>query len=291
MAPAQYRDHHVKDFIEQAEADDWLRVAYIPGGLTSLLQVCDLVCNKDLKAMIKSWYQGWKIKALKQLPRGQVKLPMPRDEFVVALEDIFRKYNAKERSKPTIKPCFKKVGMDIFNDDMEPFKAWLKNLASHHVYKTLADYHLEQARGVELDTYIEMGVALLEIENEEGDVHDCNDPGQSIDSGENNANSVVDEDGWDIASDSDVEPPVGVVGDAAVVEEDVAAAEAMDVDVVAAMDAIVKTLEEEAAEELYLDSVHEATNASHNDGTAFGEVEAITNWAAANLPTDDDADL
>ena len=58
-----------------------------------------------------------------------------------------------------------------------------------------------------------------------------------------------------------------------------------------AMDAIVKTLEEEAAEELYLDSVHEATNASHNDGTAFGEVEAITNWAAANLPTDDDEDL
>ena len=57
------------------------------------------------------------------------------------------------------------------------------------------------------------------------------------------------------------------------------------------MDAIVKTLEEEAAEELYLDSVHEATNASHNDGTAFGEVEAITNWAAANLPTDDDVDL
>ena len=84
---------------------------------------------------------------------------------------------------------------------------------------------------------------------------------------------------------------MGVVGDAAVVEEDVAAAEAMDVDVVEAMDAIVKTLEEEAAEELYLDSVHEATNASHNDGTAFGEVEAITNWAAANLPTDDDEDL
>ena len=37
------------------------------------------------------------------------------------------------------------------------------------------------------------------------------------------------------------------------------------------MDAIVKTLEEEAAEELYLESVHEATNASHNGGTAFGE--------------------
>jgi len=55
---------HNKDivlaFIEEHE--DRLCAAGINGGLTSVLQVADLVGNKDLKAMIKDRYYVWRTK-------------------------------------------------------------------------------------------------------------------------------------------------------------------------------------------------------------------------------------
>ena len=146
-------------FLKKAREEDWLRVAYIPGGLTSLLQVCDLVCNKDLKAAIKHWYRQWKVKALKakESTKGHVKLAMPRDDFIPALEQIFNEFNVKQRTNPTIKNCFAKVGMDIFNPDMDLFKAWMKNCSMHALYRSL----IEAQVGVEVDIDLEIETAFL----------------------------------------------------------------------------------------------------------------------------------
>jgi hypothetical protein len=116
--------------------------------------VCDLVVNKDLKAMIKNWYMKWKVRQLKTLdPAGVVQLSLPRDEFIVALEDIFNKYNAEMRStsKSPIRACFEKVGMDVFNDDLRAFNEWMEKLQEQSYYKTLTEAHVESAEGVDFD--------------------------------------------------------------------------------------------------------------------------------------------
>ncbi|KAL7539007.1 hypothetical protein ACHAWF_006267 [Thalassiosira exigua] len=55
MAPAQ-RGGRVKEYVDKRTADGRLVLKYIEGGLTSVLQVCDLVANKDIKAIIKRLY-------------------------------------------------------------------------------------------------------------------------------------------------------------------------------------------------------------------------------------------
>jgi hypothetical protein len=42
---------------------DWLRVMCIPGGLTSIMQVCDLTANAQLKAEFKVIYARWRAQA------------------------------------------------------------------------------------------------------------------------------------------------------------------------------------------------------------------------------------
>lgn len=292
-----HKDKRVQEFIAQARHDDWLRVAYIPGGLTSLMQVCDIVCNKDLKAMIKSWYRAWKTKVVKSMPLGHMKLKLPRDEFIVALENIFREYNAKERSRPTIKPCFAKVGMNIFSDDMEPFKLHLKNLASHNVFKALVAAHLENAQGVELDSFIEMGVALLQLADEDARDTDDNDAthDDAVDSTDADINEFTTGNGWSVSTDEETTEAAEAASDVAAATpaasmEEVAAA---DSGVAAAVAAMVESI---VADWEHDERVHEDMAARFNDGTAFGPAmspEEQLQWAAENLEvsSDDDLDL
>ena len=145
-------DKRVREFVKQAREDGWLRVVMIPGGLTSILQVCDLVCNKDIKAAIKNWYMQWKVRELRKLGAGtgHRTLSMPRDTFIRALEGIFDLYNDGQRHTGTIKRGFLKVGMDIFNSDLSKFDNWMDTLATHSVYASLLLDHEESAQGVEV---------------------------------------------------------------------------------------------------------------------------------------------
>jgi len=55
MCSAHYTEA-VRAFIAETFAEGRLAVGYIDGGLTSAIQVCDLVVNKDLKQMIVEDY-------------------------------------------------------------------------------------------------------------------------------------------------------------------------------------------------------------------------------------------
>ena len=50
-----------------------------------------------------------------------------------------------------------KVGMDIFNPDMDLFKAWMKNCSMHALYRSL----IEAQVGVEVDIDLEIETAFL----------------------------------------------------------------------------------------------------------------------------------
>ena len=52
MAPA-HNGAKVKAYVERRTREGQLVLGYINGGLTSVLQICDLVVNKKIKAIIK----------------------------------------------------------------------------------------------------------------------------------------------------------------------------------------------------------------------------------------------
>ena len=56
MAPAQQLTGRVKEYVDKRTAEGRLVLEYIDGGLTSVLQVCDLAANKDIKGIIKRLY-------------------------------------------------------------------------------------------------------------------------------------------------------------------------------------------------------------------------------------------
>eukprot|EP01045_Picozoa_sp_COSAG04_P000551 COSAG04_NODE_13_length_42806_cov_92.030323_24_plen_337_part_00 len=135
-----HKDRRVNEFIKKAEEDGWLKVCYIPGGLTSVMQPCDIVVNAELKLRTKQWYGEWKENKLAELgsEQGHVKIKMDRMELVLAMEKVRADLNEKERASPTIRPCFKKVGLDIWDDGTESAMGeWIKSLSTNALYKSL----------------------------------------------------------------------------------------------------------------------------------------------------------
>ena len=59
MDPA-LRSGRVSEYVEKINKEGCLVFGFINGGLTSVLQVCDLVANKEFKALIKKAYMKWR---------------------------------------------------------------------------------------------------------------------------------------------------------------------------------------------------------------------------------------
>ena len=59
-------------------------------------------------------------------------------ELVRAMESVRSDFNAKERVSPTIRPCFKKVGLDVFDaGSVAAAKEWIRSLNENALYKSL----------------------------------------------------------------------------------------------------------------------------------------------------------
>ena len=139
----------VQDWIEKNK--DWLVVELIPGGMTSILQVCDLTCNAVLKRKLKSKYYAWRVKEvrrLKELHKDKVhfKLKIPRGDLTKIIEEVFKEYNQDELTQNTastsghyksIERTFNKVGQNPWNDDLSKFNAFLADLSKDSMYKAL----------------------------------------------------------------------------------------------------------------------------------------------------------
>ena len=70
------------------------------------------------------------------------------------MEEVFKKFNKSQRTKPVVKNTFKKVGQDIFDDDLSEFEKWLHSLSIQALYKSLIEAHtaalLEDSDGHQL---------------------------------------------------------------------------------------------------------------------------------------------
>ena len=78
-APA-HTNSMVNQFLQLAST--WLTAVLIPGGLTSVLQVCDLIINKVFKQFARNGYYSWRTRFIKEKKlegvSGKLKVKIPR---------------------------------------------------------------------------------------------------------------------------------------------------------------------------------------------------------------------
>ena len=116
----------------------------IPGGITSILQPCDLILNSVLKGKMKKWHGSWRVKELKKHgPKGHVNLKMPREDLVKASIEAIKQMNLSQLRSPIIRVTFQKCGLHPHAHDDNMVDKHLKSFMGHNLYRSL--YESQQA--------------------------------------------------------------------------------------------------------------------------------------------------
>lgn len=127
----QHISNEVNEYIKYLENLGLLVIMYVPKGLTSIMQVCDLVCNKLLKQFIKDEYYKWrreylmvKRREIKTANNGtflrqRIKLRVDTRSQITFIDNAIKKFNMNEvkADKQSIKDCFTKVGQNPWYDN------------------------------------------------------------------------------------------------------------------------------------------------------------------------------
>ena len=111
-------------------------VAFIPAGVTCLLQVCDLIINKPLKQNFKKLCCAWKIQSHPG-PGGKYKVP--RDNVTRWIEDSFIAYNSRHTLACTISTAYKKYGQDFRDNNSFDFSRYLGDMEVSSIYSSLLE--------------------------------------------------------------------------------------------------------------------------------------------------------
>ena len=153
-APA-HDSTEVQEFLNSVR--DRLVTCLIPGGLTSVLQVCDLCCNAQLKNHFMLFYNQWRVFELAKQKRGhdlaaataedrglpapsQSKMKLNKDRSVIIklVERSFREFNRCQMEKPpaerAIVKTFARAGQDP-DADLQKFHEHLDGLSECSVYQ------------------------------------------------------------------------------------------------------------------------------------------------------------
>ena len=158
----------------------WLVVKVIPGGLTSVMQICDLTANAQLKRDFQFYYMEWRSGELCKLQEayedrvaeadGAVADPpkpvLKRDRRAIIrmVEQAFAKFNAAEVAKPLAQRCIRKTfaqaGQDPWAADTTAFKQHLDALESNPVYGVLTP---KQVRHIIEDQLLANQMAQLQL--------------------------------------------------------------------------------------------------------------------------------
>ncbi len=135
--------HKAVDVIDHA-AMLGITLAYIPGGLTSILQICDLYVNKPLKQSFKRMYCSWK---MQNDPGPGGKYKVPRDNVIQWIEDSVRSFNQNQEDNKGIAHAFKKYGQDFRCEESLDFVQHLSTFSENCIYSSL----LENQTAVDFD--------------------------------------------------------------------------------------------------------------------------------------------
>jgi hypothetical protein len=113
-----------------------LVIGYIPAGLTSVLQVCDLYSNAPLKSDVKKRFLRWKIS---QVVRPGGKYKVDRKQVIHWIEDAIQHLNETQANERKVEYMFGRLGQDPRLNNDELFLAHLHKLEENEIYKSLLD--------------------------------------------------------------------------------------------------------------------------------------------------------
>jgi hypothetical protein len=128
---------HLSDTIKDYAESKSILLSFIPAGLTSIMQVCDLYSNKPIKEYIKKRFRLWKIK--QSLPAGS-KYKVDRKDIIEWIEEAVSEMNETTAAvEGKIAQMFTKLGQDPRDKTGEQFLAHLSSLSENCIYKALLE--------------------------------------------------------------------------------------------------------------------------------------------------------
>ena len=127
--------HKSEDILNHAH-ELGITVGVIPAGLTSILQVCDLLINKPLKAAFKNQYCAWKIRTD---PGPGMKYKIDRDLIITWIENATHDLNLKFKEDGSVKKAFLKFGQDPRHENTDFLLNHLSILNENCIYKSLQE--------------------------------------------------------------------------------------------------------------------------------------------------------
>ena len=174
MAPVHWGGR-VKAYIDRRTAEGRLVVEEIEGGLTSVLQVCDLVANKEIKHIIKTLYLKYRTEFIMAEqaktpgePNRRIMMKIPIVKMMEIIEKAVKQFNDRQRETKSVKKEFVNAGQDPWKDCKQRFKAHLNSLSKLPLYggcKTTSD--IIEDRNLKGRTSLKVPDFDLEQEEEE----------------------------------------------------------------------------------------------------------------------------
>ena len=141
MAPA-HRSGCVSEYIEKRTKESRIVLGFINGGLTYVLQVCDLVSNKEFKAIIKNAYMKWRAKFLMaeraKTPKNKfrrIKIKIQVDTMTDTAEESTKALNYGEHTSRYIKKDFRFARQDPRVERKNGLVAHIYSLAKLKLYQ------------------------------------------------------------------------------------------------------------------------------------------------------------
>ncbi|KAJ8559047.1 hypothetical protein ON010_g8401 [Phytophthora cinnamomi] len=125
---------HICEEIIEYMSETGLVYEFIPAGLTSIMQICDLYANHPLKAAIKKKFLQWKIS--KRIPPGG-KYQVDRMQVIHWVEEAVSAMNETQSSDGKIEYMFNKLGQDLRTPNNERYQGHLSQLQESVVYSSL----------------------------------------------------------------------------------------------------------------------------------------------------------
>ena len=109
----QHNSAKVQEYIKKKEEEGRLVLEFIDGGLTSVIQVCDLDANKPLKDNIKRGYLKYRAEFIKaekakhpDQPNKRIKMKVTIEKMMELVENAVKEFNAGQRETRSIEKTF-----------------------------------------------------------------------------------------------------------------------------------------------------------------------------------------
>ena len=119
----------------------------IPGGLTSVLLLGDLILNRPCKNFLRRKFCQFQMAEIERKRgsgvTGNIVIKITREMLMCWTEDFINTVNSNMEIDilSTIVPCLTKMGQNCFSPDKKPFDEWLSSLSTNSLYKSMVAAH------------------------------------------------------------------------------------------------------------------------------------------------------